>query len=187
MKRQPMEWEKIFANGATKKGLISKIYKHHTVLYKKKNPNNWIKKWSEDLNRHFCKEDKQPKHKWKRCSTSLIVWETQVKTTMWYIISHQSEWPWSKSLQTIIVGEGVGKREPSYTVSGNVNWCNYYGEHYGRSLKKLSIELPYDPLLDIYLEKSVIQKIHARHCSLQHYLQLSRHGSSLNVHQQSTG
>ena len=43
MKRQPMEWEKIFANGATKKGLISKIYKHHTVLYKKKTQTTELK------------------------------------------------------------------------------------------------------------------------------------------------
>ena len=37
------------------------------------------------------------------------------------IISQQSEWPSSKNLQTINAGEGVEKREPSYTVGGNVN------------------------------------------------------------------
>ena len=53
------------------------------------------------------------------------------------------------------------KREPSYTVGGNVNWCNYYGEQYGDSFKKLNIELPYDPaipFLGIYLEETIIQK-----------------------------
>ena len=40
----------------------------------------------------------------------------------WDITSHQSEWPSSKSLQTINAGEDVEKREPSYTVGGNVNW-----------------------------------------------------------------
>ena len=39
------------------------------------------------------------------------------------------------SLQTINAGEGVEKREPSYTVGGNVNWYNHYGEQYGGSLK----------------------------------------------------
>ena len=53
------------------------------------------------------------------------------------------------------------KREPSYTVGGNVNWCSHYGEQYAGSLKKLKIELSYDsaiPLLGIYPEKTVIQK-----------------------------
>ena len=27
-------------------------------------------------------------------------------------------------------GEGVEKREPSYTVGGNINWCSHYGEQY---------------------------------------------------------
>ena len=49
--------------------------------------------------------------------------------------SHWSEWPSSKNPQTINAGEGVEKREPSYTVGGNVNWCSHYGEQYGGSLK----------------------------------------------------
>ena len=53
----------------------------------------------------------------------------------WDITSHQSEWPTSKSLQTINAGEGVEKREPSCIVGGNVNWYSHYGRWYEDSLK----------------------------------------------------
>ena len=35
-----------------------------------------------------------------------------------------------------MLGEGVEKREPSYTIGGNVNWYSHYGDQYGSSLKK---------------------------------------------------
>ena len=53
----------------------------------------------------------------------------------WDITSHQSEWPSSKSIQTINAGEGVLETEPSYTFGGNVNWYSHYGEHCGGSLE----------------------------------------------------
>ena len=74
----------------------------------------------------------------------------------WDITLHWSERPSSKSLQTINAGEGVEKRDRSYTVGGNVNWYIKYNLNYiqwkliqplwkmvWRFLKKLGIKPPW--------------------------------------------
>ena len=120
VKRQLSEWEKIIANETTDKELISKIYKQLIQLSTRKT-NNPIKKWEKDLNRHFSKEDIQTANKhMKRCSTSLIIREIQIKTTMRYHFTLVGM-AIIKSLQTINTGKGVEKRECSCTVGGNIN------------------------------------------------------------------
>ena len=76
----------------------------------------------------------------------------KIATTVRYLTSRHHQ----KSLQIINTGEDVEKKVLCYTVSRNVNWYSHYGEQYGGSLKKLKIELPYEPvipLLVIYAEK----------------------------------
>ena len=98
--------------------------------------------------------------------------------------------PHPPRLQTINAGEGVEKREPSYTAGGNINWYNYYGEQHGSFLKELNIELPYIQQFHSWAyiwRKPQFKLIHVPQCSMQHYLQQPRHRSNINAHQQRNG
>ena len=106
----------------------------------------------------------------KRSSTSLIIREMQIKTTMRYNLT-PVRMAIIKSLQTINAGEGVEKREHCWWECKLIQplWKMVW-----RFLKKLGIKPPYDPaipLLGIYPEETKIEKTRVSHCSLQDYLQ----------------
>jgi hypothetical protein len=144
--RLPTEWEKVFANYLSDKGLISRIYRE-LKKFNSQRINIPMEKWGHELNREVSKEEVQMANKYtKKSSTSLAIKEMQSKTTPRFHLTP--------------VGMAIFKGKTSNTCwrqwdeTGTLMYCWWecklvqtLWKAVWRFLKKQKVELPYDPVI----------------------------------------
>jgi hypothetical protein len=147
-KRQPIDWEKIFTNPITDRGLISNIYKELKKL-ESRELNNPIKKWGTELNKEFStKEYRMAEKHLKKCSTSLVIREMQIKTALrFHLIPIRMTKIKRSSYSRCWLG--FGERPTLLHCWWDCKLAQPLWKSIWQFLRKLDIILPEDPLIPL--------------------------------------
>jgi hypothetical protein len=153
-KRPPTDWKIIFANPKSDRGLIANIYKELKKL-NSRNSNNPIKKWGTELNKEFSTQEyrRAEKHM-NKCSTSLIIREMQIKTTLRFHLT-PVRMARIKNSGDSRCWRGCGERGTLLHCWWDCKLVQPLWKSVWQFLRKLDIVLPVDPailLLGIYPE-----------------------------------